>query len=300
MSMASNLDRKWRAYSTDFQQFAPAYIREQVSHMKSPFVCPLCLCAFAHQHDHDNPVSVEHIIPSAIGGKLTTLTCRRCNNKDGSMVESHLVKQVQLETGKRQAIASLDFKETTLRGELRLAGPDDNVLEYRIVRKMSDTRREEEVRQYLAEGQRHAREINLKVDFDYRPALAHVALLRSAYLFVFWRLGYGYVFDSSASAIREQLNEPTRRTPALHGICKHEIVDLPAEILFAAVIGPPDVHSSLAVFLRTDEGSGAFRQVLLPPLNTDGMAFYRRLQQYNHPRTLTYKVDEESLTYQLN
>ena len=299
MSRTSRLEGAWRAYSADFQQFAPAYIQEQASHIDDPFVCPLCLTAFAPQSNLADIVSAEHIIPSALGGRLTTLTCRQCNNRDGSKIESHLVQRVRLETGKRHPIASLNFDGATLRAEMRLARSDDDVTEFSIIGKQSDDRREKDVRQSLTEEKWQGREINLEIEFGYCPNIAQVALVRSAYLFMFWRLGYRYVFNESALAIREQLNEPTKETSVIYGICRHENLELPARVLFAEATSPPDVRSSLAVFLRLDKDSGAVAQVILPPVNTDGATFYGRLQQHRYERRFSYMVDTKSLTYQL-
>ena len=37
----------------------------------------------------------DHIIPSAIGGTGVTLTCRACNNEQGSRLDGHLVRMIR-------------------------------------------------------------------------------------------------------------------------------------------------------------------------------------------------------------
>lgn len=45
--------------------------------------CPICL--------DQNPVSREHVPPKSIGGDVMTHTCRRCNNRAGSVLERALL-----------------------------------------------------------------------------------------------------------------------------------------------------------------------------------------------------------------
>ena len=52
-------------------------------------VCPLCLRHFSLNQIKE--LSVEHIVPSALGGTIKTLTCRECNNLHGSRLDSQLV-----------------------------------------------------------------------------------------------------------------------------------------------------------------------------------------------------------------
>src|SRR5258708_4609166 len=49
-------------------------------------LCPLCW-----QEKRLSDLSLEHMVPSAVGGRSTTLTCRLCNNTHGSELDSHLI-----------------------------------------------------------------------------------------------------------------------------------------------------------------------------------------------------------------
>ena len=40
-------------------------------------------------------LSPEHIIPGAVGGTHTTLSCRRCNNNQGSAVDGHFISMIR-------------------------------------------------------------------------------------------------------------------------------------------------------------------------------------------------------------
>ncbi len=51
--------------------------------------CPLCLHEFPL--DAIDKLSVEHIVPSRLGGQSRTLTCLGCNNGQGTRLDSHLI-----------------------------------------------------------------------------------------------------------------------------------------------------------------------------------------------------------------
>ena len=55
--------------------------------------CPLCLT----EYNLANLVELtrEHIVPSKLGGHSKTLTCRKCNNAQGSYLDSHLVNLIK-------------------------------------------------------------------------------------------------------------------------------------------------------------------------------------------------------------
>src|SRR6476469_973331 len=52
--------------------------------------CPLCLAYFDRGAIEDKRLTKEHIIPRSVGGELITITCRTCNNRHGTRLDSHL------------------------------------------------------------------------------------------------------------------------------------------------------------------------------------------------------------------
>jgi hypothetical protein len=63
-------------------------------------LCPLCMGSFSRAAITDKGIdglSIEHVVPGALGGRLQTLTCRRCNNRDGSALDAHLVNMVRVQ-----------------------------------------------------------------------------------------------------------------------------------------------------------------------------------------------------------
>jgi hypothetical protein len=59
------------------------------------FICPLCYQIFTRDKIKSD-LSLAHVWPDSLGGKLKTLACKPCNNqKIGSKLESHLVKSIE-------------------------------------------------------------------------------------------------------------------------------------------------------------------------------------------------------------
>src|SRR5437667_10578715 len=60
-------------------------------------LCPLCLQSYSEDAiDLEEPeLTVEHIAPESLGGKVVTLSCKSCNSTHGSRLDSHLVQMVR-------------------------------------------------------------------------------------------------------------------------------------------------------------------------------------------------------------
>jgi hypothetical protein len=59
------------------------------------YVCPLCFGVFTREDLKDtceNPLTFDHNPPEALGGKSGVLTCKDCNSKSGSKLDSQLLK----------------------------------------------------------------------------------------------------------------------------------------------------------------------------------------------------------------
>jgi 5-methylcytosine-specific restriction endonuclease McrA len=63
--------------------------------IKDEVACPLCLNRFRSDAIDDERLSVEHVIPSALGGNVVTLTCTLCNNTHGSELDRNLVSAMK-------------------------------------------------------------------------------------------------------------------------------------------------------------------------------------------------------------
>jgi hypothetical protein len=83
-------------------------------------LCPLCMRPFgraALDRGATDGLTLEHIIPGALRGTGVTLTCRRCNNHQGSALDAHFVRMVRAQNW-------LDGDGSTMRGTVRIENLD--------------------------------------------------------------------------------------------------------------------------------------------------------------------------------
>lgn len=62
------------------------------------FVCPICTKAFSREAVLPDSLQVDlaHCYPESCGGKLETLTCKKCNGDIGGTYDTHLAKEHQI------------------------------------------------------------------------------------------------------------------------------------------------------------------------------------------------------------
>ena len=241
-------------------------------------LCPLCLKAFDRADLTAKILTVEHIVPSGGGGANLTLTCKCCNNRTGSKLDSQLLKRIeheanfhenggptriQLTLGEGQQNAQLYIKRDE-EGEdffevVGLPGQSNPILQTKLI---------EELRNPTSSNQ------ELKIDFSlgFVEVLNKTALLRSAYLMMFRFFGYSYILHPTLDAVRRQIWEPTCGKGAeayvtapllLDGIWSSETAAQwgASQVCWAQTTG---VGFVVSLFLSTRSPSGSLVPMLKP------------------------------------
>ncbi len=167
--------------------------------------CPLCLGSFARKDLEAGSLTEEHIIPKELGGTEITLTCKTCNNTQGSTLESHLVRMLD---GER----ALNAGDRPIRAALHVAGHsaaaeviwDTNrpAHEIKIIGEASNPLEIAGIHDSLSKG---VNELSLNLHFRYVPTYALMAVVRIAYLSLFDQYGYRFAYSDGPSTIREAL-----------------------------------------------------------------------------------------------
>jgi hypothetical protein len=181
--------------------------------------CPICLRGLDRTALETRELTVEHIIPRTLGGRLTTLTCRRCNGTQGSRLDSHVVKAAR----SRDALAGHGTIRTTVSGgessfEAELAlNPDPSVTNViTIIPAASDPRQVQAVQDGMVDGA----EVRMSLSYGYVPNRLWLGLLRAAYLGVFRTLGPSYALDPSVAWVRRQITGEDSPSPHLARIVR--------------------------------------------------------------------------------
>lgn len=177
--------------------------------LTNAMVCPICWRVLYHDDLVRKEVTLEHVPPKSTNGRASTLTCRGCNNLAGTLLDSHVSKQLELESqfsGKnsKPIKVHLNFRE---HGQITafLSVHNGN---FRILTapKKSNPKAIERLEAHLSNPPDN-------VTFDvvmraWNPNRADIGKMRIAYLIAFSRLGYSLFLNPNVNLIREQIMKP--------------------------------------------------------------------------------------------
>jgi hypothetical protein len=84
-------DKLFRTYARNFS-LVLSKGRPDITIEEEIYACPLCSKLFGRSNLTD--LTLEHVPPKALGGRISLLTCKNCNSSHGHSLDSHLVKRV--------------------------------------------------------------------------------------------------------------------------------------------------------------------------------------------------------------
>lgn len=173
-------------------------------------ICPLCWQPTAF-----DDLSIEHVIPSSVGGRSVTLTCTSCNNALGSSLDAHLARY--------QSVADALKGHGTIPGKMCVfgeqvtvnmtLGPPSAGKHIAVVGRASNPAASDAIKQEFEKGNVEPLEITL--NFGYIKNQFQTALLRAAYLVLFRIFEYEYAKHDIVQAIRRRIVDPSLDTPDL-------------------------------------------------------------------------------------
>lgn len=175
------------------------------------YACPICLHLFNKSHLGNEFLTLEHIIPKQLGGKIVTLTCKSCNNESGTKIDDHLIKKIRSDevmSGKslRPLKSEIKIGDGQARGDLYIQVIEGKAqLDFIVKPNLAHPKEIEKCQAALNDD---IGEIKLSGCLEYKEHNFKVALLRVAYLLMFSRLGYGYILSEPMKIIRSQIQKP--------------------------------------------------------------------------------------------
>lgn len=262
--------RWFETFAENLALFAPAMKR---NFRYGAFACPLCFRLFTSPDE----LSLAHTRQRSLGGRKVTLTCRECNNHIGSEIESYLKNWQQYQsamsgqgTDSVRATVSID-DETYYTVELTTGMKDEKPLvEMRVVPQASNPESIERVHEKLLhewESTPLHVSITLKAGWD----RARLAYLHAAYLELFHRFGYEWVFCHSSDRIRRQLLNPSESMiePAMAWLPENDGLPCPDDLLVYIVQEPADCLGFAVVFPAETAVGGRRMLVWLPAFRAE-------------------------------
>jgi hypothetical protein len=262
------ITRLYQIYSSNLSLLAPE--------LKDVFGCPLCFGIFGRDALDAEFLTEEHIIPRKLGGKLTTLTCKDCNNQDGSRLDSHLVNEFRT----RDKIAGLCH--SPLKGrvetptakqdvEIYLSNPQSPGLLILGDPKRSNPKSVQSIMRTMEEDSKN---VSFILTSDYNPLNSQVAKLRAAYLLMFYYFGYEYIAQESVKLIRQQILSTEKDLIASKAVL--DFRQTPDELNSVGLIHTPSDLRCFIVSLKLSTEIDRSFGVVLPGLGKGEETIYDR------------------------
>ena len=257
-------------YARNFSFHEPSY--------EKTFVCPLCFHGFSEAAIDAGLLSIEHIVPSSVGGTLETLTCKECNNKTGSSLDAHLQRRISSEDTIR------GLTEESLRGKVKIGEG-----EFTADIKLSQERVEvTALRSYSNPGsldksvmeiEAGASSMNFQVNLGFTRTASSAAVVRSAYLVMFHHFGYGYIKFDLLDRLRRFILNP-HDDPTLSQLVI-TLPSVPLKPISVSILCQPQELRCFFVALDLSSAIDRFLGVMLPGLHEQSSRLYDLGNQTN-------------------
>jgi hypothetical protein len=243
--------------------------------LEHTFLCPLCLQPFNKNAIQSGKLTIEHIIPAGIGGKLVTLTCKECNSESGHRLDAHLVQRMRVEdilAGKSDLPLRIRINvgKGEFGGDLYLSNDQHPNIQIIGLQDISNPKLHKLA---LNEFDTGLKVLSIHGSLGFKEIPSRVAALRVAYLLMFRYFGYGYILYENLDQVREQIFHPEEETDSLRPM--FWIGDTPKSNIIAVLQQPPELRCFQAII---DLSSNIKRTlcVVLPGLDPDSKTIYRR------------------------
>jgi hypothetical protein len=252
------------------------------------FWCPLCLRAFKAADVDSTLLSIEHVIPSALGGHALTLTCTSCNTKQGSSIDKHLVQMMAtMDALEGHGVIRAELHNDTGRVTANIgwrSGEPGDPREIRIVGKASNPAGVTAIRDMIGPGA----ELRTTLNFDFIPQQYWRAVVRAGYLSLFSHFGYAYALSHGGAQVRRILDGAS--PPSSIILDATPSMELPNQVLIASV---PEIKTAqfYVVVLRLCRRTTRHLAVFLP--GDDGTDWDRFAQFTSQPSQLQMQTELE-------
>ncbi|WP_146403470.1 HNH endonuclease [Pseudobythopirellula maris] len=171
-------------------------------------ICPLCW-----KEARLDELTIEHVIPGSVGGTLKTLTCKKCNNDQGSRIDSHLSNYMRTQdrfSGNKPMKAKMTVAGYPTSVDIDwLKGRKD----IRIIGQATNPKNSLAIQRLFSEGKNPPLEFTIPYGFS--DDGIRLAILRCAYLSVLSTSGYSLLINPAMGKIRGRFHDPDLKVPCI-------------------------------------------------------------------------------------
>ena len=176
--------------------------------IEGDYICPLCMQKF-NEEEVKTILTEEDVPQRSLGGKRIALTCKKCNNTCGAQIDIHLYNAIVSReqrlflpgTNRRVRIEKDDRR---LNGELRIE--NDGIIKLLVNTKKNSPQNWENFRSNILIPNEIVTIEDSKLKKEERRIAA--AILKNAYMLLFAKTGYTFLYDTYYDKIRNQISDP--------------------------------------------------------------------------------------------
>lgn len=244
--------------------------------IKNVFICPICLKAIElskiKEDKLNDVISLEDVPPKSIGGKPNLITCKKCNNSCGHDIDVYLqneLKYIEDLKSKKDKKAKVSSEEISLNATFSLN--DDNSIAL-IIKKENNPNNVQAYFDHIKKSWANTT-INVQIslsDVKRNKESANIALLKSAYLLAFKKLGYIYILNSNLSVVREQILNPNDKILSSFIVGDESYIpDTYSNGVYRAFFNKMEILMVIFSFKLGNATEMCRRAIALPPINTE-------------------------------
>lgn len=186
------------------------------ANVQNVFICPICLevidLSKFSEKEINNIISLEDVPPKSMGGQPILITCKQCNNISGHEIDVYLLNELK-HRAEMQLPSSVSRKAKLTSGDNVLNATFKIIDDKKIVLEVTQKNDPKKVKTHFEDIKKSG--VNWKLnaqiilsDVKRNPTAANIALLKSAYLLAFQRLGYRYILNEELQIVRNQILNP--------------------------------------------------------------------------------------------
>jgi len=245
------------------------------------YVCPVCNKIFdkeAFSTDYIDHLTLEHVPPGALGGNVKILTCRICNNEQGSKLEKDLVESLKSSDFYSRIPGTSRPARFLVDGKWNTGGKIINMESggFQLLTSKKSSNHKHYDKLFNGVGM-NVKKFDVTIYNQYKKRRPGISLLRIAYLWLYSEFGYASLINPNMHTVRNQILEPEKDILNHVGSLSYDFTD---EFEGVNILRKPKELRSFAVAFKTKTEHKERRHlVLLPGPSDPGLQIYDTLKE---------------------
>lgn len=261
-----------RKYIEEVKQFPNVFPNGYEDEGKGSFICPLCfriLNIALLGEQVNNFITIEHIPPENLGGKPLILTCKDCNSTCGHDLDVYLRNEIEHHERAYFNGPKGHFSQYSHGGvEVNAITNEDKdgTVNISIERKRNSPI---VFNTFIESVDASADDLNIDGrlilgDHKRNVIKADIAILKSAYLYAFYKLGYKYILSTKLNAIRKQIQNPNEDILPQYYLQADHIDEKRQDDVYIATINGEEILAVLLT-LKLPKSERIHRYIIIMP-----------------------------------